>query len=72
MAAGRMAAWWTVAALARLVDEWPVHPGDLGEAAGSLRWFAWDAGDPVTGWSLQIAVEDRAGRAWALTAVDAI
>ena len=72
MASGRFTCWWSVAAVAGLLDGWPVEPEALGEAAGTLRWFAWDAGEPVTGWSLRIAVEDRQeGRAWALAASDA-
>ncbi len=65
--------WWAVAALAGLQDQWPVPARELGEAAGSLEWFAWDAGDPVTGWSLRLAVADpAAGRAWAVAATDAV
>jgi hypothetical protein len=72
MASGRFAAWWAVAALTGLLDDWPVHPDRLGEAANELRWFAWDAAEPVTGWSLRIAVEDPLdGLAWALSASDA-
>jgi len=72
MAAGRFAAWWALAALTGLLDEWPVGPDRLGTAAQSLRWYRWDAGDPDTGWSLRLAAEntDR-GRAWAVSAVDA-
>lgn len=72
MATGRFAAWWALAALTGLLDEWPVVPDELGAAAGSLRWYRWDAGDPETGWSLRLAVEDtERGRAWAVSAVDA-
>ena len=72
MAAGRFATWWAVAALAGLLDDWPVPPDRLGTAADSLRWYRWDAGDPDTGWSLRLAVEDaQRGRAWAVSAVDA-
>lgn len=72
MAAGRFAAWWTLAALAGLLDEWPVPPSQLHDAASRLRWYRWDAGEPETGWSLRLAVEDaHRGRAWAVSAVDA-
>jgi hypothetical protein len=72
MASGRFAAWWAVAALAGLLDDWPVDPDRLGEAAHELRWFAWDAAEPITGWSLRLAVEDPLdGLAWALSASDA-
>jgi hypothetical protein len=72
MASGRFAAWWAVAALTGLLDEWPVPPDNLGRAAASLSWYRWDAGEPETGWSLRLAVEDtQRGRAWAVSAVDA-
>ena len=71
MAPGRFAAWWVIAAVAGLTDAWPVPPEELGQAAQQLRWYAWDAGEPETGWSLHLAIEDPAvGVAWAVTAVD--
>jgi hypothetical protein len=71
-AAGRFAAWWTVAAVADLLDDWPLPADEVGEVAHELRWYLWDAGEPVTGWSLRLAVEDpETGRAFALSAVDA-
>jgi hypothetical protein len=42
--------------------------GALGDAARTLRWFAWD---DDTGWKLHLAVEDPGrGLAWALSAGD--
>ena len=35
-----------LAALGDLCDEWPVDPDELGELAGELGWFWWDAGEP--------------------------
>lgn len=71
-AAGRFAAWWAAAALTDLLDEWPPDPVQLGETLTRLRFLAWDAAEPATGWRLQLAIEDpAAGRAWAVTAVDA-
>jgi hypothetical protein len=77
MAAGRFAAWWAAAALTGLLDDddggdaWPPPPGELGEAVGELRWYAWDPGAPDTGWTCRLAVEDPAdGLAWAVTATD--
>jgi hypothetical protein len=71
-AAGRFAAWWTLAALGGIVDDWPVPAEELGQLLEELRWYAWDAGEPATGWALRIAVEDPAdGLAWALAATDA-
>ena len=71
-AAGRFAAWWTVAALSELLDAWPVSPDELGGAAAELSWFVWDAGEPDTGWTLRLAIEDPVdGLAWAVNATDA-
>lgn len=72
MATGRFSAWWTVVALGGLLDDWPLSADEVGELAHELRWFAWDAGEPETGWGLRVAVEDPTeGRAWALLAADA-
>ena len=47
-------------------------PDELHRAAQRLRWYRWDVGEPETGWSLRLAVEDtQRGRAWAVSAVDA-
>jgi len=71
-AIGRFGAWWVLAALGDLCDEWPVDPDELGELAGELGWFWWDAGEPAVGWELQLAVEDPVeGLAWAISARDA-
>jgi hypothetical protein len=70
---GRAAAWWVVAALAGIEDEWPGDPDDLGAAGERLRWFLWDPGAGVGGWACHLAIEDPAdGLAWALSAVDAM
>lgn len=72
MAAGRFGAWWALACIADLLHHWPVPPNELGRAAASLRWYVWDAGEPVTGWSLRLAVEDPSEKlAWAVSASDA-
>ena len=69
--AGRAAAWWAIAALLGMDEEWPVDPDELGAAAASLHWCAWDPGDQVGGWSFHLAVEDPGdGLAWAVSAVD--
>lgn len=71
-ATGRFRAWWALACLAGLDEDWPVHPDDLGQAATELTWWWWDAAEPETGWSLRLAVADEAhGLAWAVAAVDA-
>ncbi len=70
-AAGRFGAWWAAAALGGLLADWPPAPEEIGEVVGALRWFAWDAGEPETGWVLRLAVEDEdEGLAWAVAAVD--
>ena len=72
MATGRFGAWWAAAALCGMVGDWPVDPADLGAAVAELRWWSWDADEPITGWSLHLAVEDPAdGLAWAVVATDA-
>jgi len=71
-AAGRFGAWWTLAALGDLTDEWPIDPDELGALASELRWYRWDAHEPAMGWNLQIAVEDPGESvAWAILARDA-
>jgi hypothetical protein len=72
MAAGRFGAWWASAALGGVDDAWPVPPDEMGTIVSELRWFAWDAGEPDTGWRFHLAVEDPAeGLAWAVAATDA-
>ncbi|MET0908801.1 MAG: hypothetical protein ABWZ99_04970 [Ilumatobacteraceae bacterium] len=72
-AAGRFGAWWLLATIGDLVDEWPVPPDELGALASELAWYRWDAHEPTVGWSLQIAVADEAnGTAWAINARDAV
>ena len=70
-AAGRFGAWWLLAALGDLLDEWPVPTEELGALASELRWYRWNAFEPDVGWSLQLAIEDPTERvAWAITAQD--
>jgi hypothetical protein len=72
MAAGRFAAWWSAAALAGLLDGWPLAADELGDAVAELRWFRLDTGEPDTGWTVRLAVEDPAdGLAFAISAADA-
>ncbi len=71
MASGRFDAWWAVVGLAAALDDWPLSPDEVGEAAQALRWFLWDAYEPKTGWWLRLAVEDAdEGLAWAVAATD--
>jgi hypothetical protein len=70
-AIGRFGAWWTVATLADVADQWPVDPDEVGDAVAALDWFWWDAGEPRLGWELQLAVADPVeGYAWAISAHD--
>jgi len=72
-AAGRFGAWWLLAALGDLLDDWPVQPGQLHAVADELGWFWWHDGNLAPGWSLQLAVEDRdEGYAWAISAHDTV
>jgi hypothetical protein len=71
-AAGRFGALWLVAAMVDAVDDWPLPVDELGALAGGLRWWWWDAHEPVTGWQLQLVVEDPDEHlAWAISARDA-
>ena len=71
-AVGRFEAWWALAALSGLDEDWPPPADALGSAATELRWFVWDADEPDTGWHLRLAVEDPLDHlAWAVTANDA-
>ena len=69
MARGRFEAWWALAALAGVDEDWPLEPGELGDMAGELRWFTYTDDTPVKGWRLRVAVEDPTeGLAWAVDA----
>lgn len=70
MASGRFAAWWALAAVCGLLDEWPADPVRLADAAAGLTWYLWDAGEPNTGWSLRIAVQSAARKTHVLSASD--
>jgi hypothetical protein len=74
-APGRFAAWWVLAALGDLTEEWPPPSDALAAVLEGGRWYMWGSGEPVTGWALRLAVEAtdgrRRGRAWAVSATDA-
>jgi hypothetical protein len=70
-AIGRFGAWWLLAALGDLVDDWPVDPDELGDLAASLEWSWWTAHEPHLGWEIRLAVADPdEGYAWSITALD--
>jgi hypothetical protein len=72
-AAGRFGAWWALAALGGVLDDWPVEPDELGDIAAALRWFRWHPVGGALGWSLHLAVEDPDHRlAWAIAATDRV
>lgn len=64
--------WLTLVTVATLADlPWPCPPRELGRAAGALRWYRWDEGQPEKGWVLRVAVADpEHGWAAALGATD--
>lgn len=71
MAAGRFNAWWAVASLAGVIEDWPIPAEEFGEIVSDLAWYAWDTDEPPVGWSFRIAVVDAAeGLAWAAMAND--
>lgn len=69
---GRALAWWALATVLGLDDDWPVDGDELGAQAADLRWLLWDPGDGAGGWSFHLAVEDPLDDlAWAVSVVDA-
>lgn len=71
MASGRYDAWWAAASLCGFDGSDLPPPDELGEAVQELRWYRWDAAEPVTGWQLHLAVEDpQEGLGWAVGASD--
>ncbi|MEX1106972.1 MAG: DUF6183 family protein [Ilumatobacteraceae bacterium] len=70
-AIGRFGAWWLLAALGDMIDDWPIDPAELGSLASSLEWSWWSAHEPHLGWEVRLAIEDPAeGYAWSITALD--
>ena len=71
MANGRFSMWWLLGALGDLHDEWPPTNDDVEAVLADLRWYRWDAHEPVGGWRLQLAIVDATeGVAWAINAGD--
>jgi hypothetical protein len=71
MALGRFSAWWALAKLTGL-DDFDASDADaLGAAGAALRWYSWDAYEPMSGWQLHLAIRDPDdGVAWAVAATD--
>ena len=57
---GRFGAWWAAAAIAGVLDLWPMTPDELGDELTALQWYAWATDDAATGWQLRLAVWDPA------------
>jgi hypothetical protein len=71
MAIGRFSAWWLLAALGDLHDDWPPSDAQFDALLAELTWYRWDAHEPPGGWRLQLAVEHVGERvAWAINASD--
>lgn len=71
-AMGRFGVWWLLAALGDVAADWPVPADELGTIVDELQWSWFDAGEPATGWQLQLTIEDpEDGFAWAINARDA-
>ncbi|MGI9053529.1 MAG: hypothetical protein ACR2HQ_12925, partial [Ilumatobacteraceae bacterium] len=51
-ATGRFGALWLLGALVDVDADRPLDLAELGEVASGLRWWWWDANEPVTGWQL--------------------
>ena len=68
MAAGRFEAWWALATVLGIEEDWPIDPGPDAE---DLDWYVWAPREPTPGWVCRIAVADPVdGLAWALDATD--
>ncbi len=73
LATGRSKAWWALAQVAAVGNEWPIEAEDLFESSEGLRWYLWSDLAEDVGWACRLAVEDPVdGLAWALTALDAV
>lgn len=75
-ALGRFAAWWTVVALTGIEHVPTTRLADLSDdiafALDDWRWWMFDSGEPMLGWSLQLVAEDPLdGIAFAISAHDA-
>lgn len=73
-APGRFAAWWVLASLGGLGEQFPLAAQELGHVVQGSRWYHWASGEPDVGWAMRLAVEvergPRSGRAWAVSALD--
>ena len=72
LATGRSNAWWFLAVLTGLHEQWPCDGNELGEVVGSLEWWLWRPhGQPETGWNARLVLVDvDEGLSCALSAHD--
>jgi hypothetical protein len=69
---GRSLSWWFLHQFFDLGDSWPTDPDELGARIAGLTCHLWDMNEPLTGWSLQLTIDDSAtGLACAIHAKDA-
>lgn len=69
---GRSLTWWFLHQFLDLGDAWPTDPDELGERITDLTFYLWDTNEPISGWSLQLTIDDSAtGLACAVHAKDA-
>ena len=59
LATGRSNAWWFLAVLTGLHENWPCDPDELGDVMGQLEWWLWQAhGRPASGWNMNLVLVD--------------
>jgi hypothetical protein len=69
---GRSLSWWFLHQFLDLGDTWPTNPDELGARITDLTCHIWDMNEQVTGWSLQLTIDDSTtGLACAIHARDA-
>lgn len=70
-AVGRTLAWWTVATILDVVDDWPLSVDELTAWSLELDWYAWEPAGATGGWTIRLAVVDHdRGVSRAMEAVD--
>ncbi len=57
-ASGRFGAWWTLAAISGMSEDWPLDPDEFGEIVSQMNFWWWDDDEARSGWELRIVIED--------------
>ena len=57
-ASGRFGAWWTLAAISGMSQEWPLDQDEFGEILQQMNFWWWDDDEARSGWELRIVIED--------------